>query len=74
MNDAIMGGLIGLGISVVLVVLDFIMIRKGAAERAKRNHQKEVTLDATERKRIGALMRFCVILPLALAGAFWVIG
>jgi hypothetical protein len=74
MNDAIMGGLIGLGISVFLVVFDFMMIRKGAAERAKKNHQKEVTLDATERKRIGALLRFCVVLPLVLAGAFWLIG
>jgi hypothetical protein len=74
MNDAIMGGLIGLGISVFLVVFDLMMIRKGAAERAKKNHQKVVTLDATERKRIGSLLRFCVLLPLVLAGAFWMLG
>ncbi|HWA39347.1 MAG TPA: hypothetical protein VG873_15930 [Burkholderiales bacterium] len=74
MNDAIMGGLIGVGVSVFLLAFDYMMIRKGAAERAQRNHQKVVTLDATEKKRIGALVRFCVILPVVLAGAFWLIG
>jgi hypothetical protein len=74
MNDAIMGALVGVGISVFLLVFDYMMIRKGAAERAVRNHQKTVSLDATEKKRIGALVRFCVILPLALAGAFYLLG
>lgn len=74
MNDLITGGLVGLGVSVFLFVFDYAMIRKGAAERARRNHQTLVTLDSTEKKRITSLLRFCVILPPALAVAWWAIG
>jgi hypothetical protein len=74
MRDAIMGGLIGLAIAVFLLIFDYMMIKKGAAERARRNHKKEVTLDHIEKGRIAALLRFCFFLPPVLAFAFWVIG
>ncbi len=72
MNSAVMGALVGVGIAVVLFVFDYLMIRQGAAERAKRQHQTLVTLDNTERKRLISLFRFCLFLPPALALAFWV--
>jgi hypothetical protein len=62
------------GISILLFVFDYMMIRQNAAERAKRNHQTLVTLDSTEKKRIGALLRFCLILPPVLAFAWWAIS
>ena len=74
MRDAITGGLVGLGIAVFLFVFDYMMIKRGAAERAKRNHKTVVTLDSTEKGRIAALLRFCAFLPPVLAFAFWVIG
>lgn len=74
MNELITGLLVGIGISVVLFFFDYTMIRKGAAERAKRNHQTLVALDSTEKKRIGALLRFCIILPPVLAFAWWAIS
>jgi hypothetical protein len=74
MKDAITGGLVGLGIAIALFVFDYMMIRQNAAERAKRNHQKIVTLDSTDKKRISSLMRFCAVLPFALAFAWWVIA
>ena len=74
MREAITGGLVGLGIGLFLFVFDYMMIKRGAAERAKRNHKTEVTLDNTEKGRIAALVRFCLFLPPVLAFAFWVIG
>lgn len=74
MKDAITGGLVGLGIAVALFIFDYMMIRQNAAERARRNHQRVVTLDSADKKRISALLRFCVALPFALAFAWWVIA
>jgi hypothetical protein len=74
MNELITGALVGLGVSIFLFAFDYTMIRKGAAERAKRNHQTLVVLDSTEKKRIGALLRFCILLPPVLAFAWWAIS
>lgn len=74
MNEAITGGLVGLGIAVFLFVFDYTMIRKNAAERAKRNHLNVVELDSTEKKRISALARFCFVLPPAFALGFWILS
>ena len=74
MKELLTGGLVGLGIAVVMFILDFMLIRQGAAERAKRNHQKVVTFDSTDKKRINSLLRFCAVLPFGLAFAWWLIG
>lgn len=74
MKDAITGGLVGLGIAFVMFTFDYMLIRRNAAERAKRNHQKIVTLDSTDRKRINSLLRFCAVLPFGAAFFWWLIG
>jgi hypothetical protein len=71
-NSVVMGALVGLAIGVLLLVFDYMMIRQGAAERAKRQHLTVVTLDNTERKRLRSLFSFCLFLPPALALAFWI--
>jgi hypothetical protein len=73
-NELLTGGLVGVGISALLFAFDYMMIRKYAAERAKRNHQTEVRLDATEKRRISALLRFCLAMPVVLAVAWWAIS
>jgi hypothetical protein len=73
MNELIKGALVGLAISAVLLIFEYMGARKSAAERAKRNHLTLVELDSTEKKRLGALARFCVALPPALAIAFWLL-
>lgn len=73
MNAALQGLLVGVAVAVALFIFDYMMIRRGAAERAKRNHKTVVELDGTEKKRIAALLRFCVLLPPVLAAAFWVL-
>lgn len=73
MNAAVEGALIGLAIAAAMFFFDYMMIRRGAAERAVKQHKKVAELDETDRKRIKSLGRFCLILPVAFAAAFWVI-
>ena len=73
MNELLRGGLVGLGIAACMFGFDYMMIRRGAAERAEKQHKKVPELDETDRKRIKSLGRFCLVLPFAFAFAFWVI-
>jgi hypothetical protein len=73
MQNALQGALVGLAIAAILLLGDYMMLRKAAAERAKKHHKTLVEFDATERSRIRSLATFCVVLPVALAVAFWLI-
>ena len=72
MNTILMGALAGLGLAVLLFVFDYMAIKRGAAERAVRQHKKVVELDSTERARITSLLRFCIFLPPVGALLFWI--
>ncbi len=74
MNIAVTGALVGLAAAVLLFVFDYMMIKRGALERAKRQHKTVAVLDGTEKKRIGALLRFCLFLPPVFALLFWTFG
>lgn len=73
MNVAIEGVLVGLAIAAVLMLGDYIMLRKLAGERAKKQHKTLVEFDPTERARLRSVTTFCIILPIALGVAFWLI-
>jgi hypothetical protein len=73
MKDLIQGALVGLVIAACMFGADYMMIRRGAAERAVKHHKKVVEFDGTDRKRIKSLGRFCLVLPIAFAIAFWLI-
>ena len=73
MNVALQGALVGLAIAAVLFLGDYVMLRKMAAERAKKHHKTLVEFDSTEVARLRSVATFCVILPLGLAVAFWLI-
>jgi hypothetical protein len=73
MNELIRGAMIGFVIAACMFGFDYMMIRRGAAERAVKHHKKIVEFDDTDRKRIKSLGRFCAVLPFAFAFAFWVI-
>jgi hypothetical protein len=73
MNAALQGALVGLAISAVLMLGDYMMLRRMAAERAKKHHKTVVEFDSTERARLRSVATFCVILPVGLAVAFWLI-
>lgn len=73
MHMAVTGALVGLAIGLLLLAGDYLMLRQAARERAKKQHKTVIEFDGSERSRIRSLASFCVILPLALAAAFWVI-
>jgi hypothetical protein len=72
MNPAVQGALIGLGIGVALVILEYLLINQAVTERAKKLNRKAV-FDITERRRMATIMRFAVVLPIGFAAAFWII-
>jgi hypothetical protein len=73
MNIFLQGALVGLAIAAILMLGDYVMLRKMAAERAKKHHKTLVEFDSTERARLKSVAVFCVILPAALAVGFWLI-
>jgi hypothetical protein len=73
MNIALQGALVGLAIAAILLLGDYLVLHKMAAERAKKHHKTLVEFDPTERSRLRSLAAFCVILPPVLALAFWMI-
>ncbi len=72
MHISVMGALVGLGLAVVLILFEYLAIKKAIADRAKRTHRPS-QMDATEHKSLNSLFRFCLILPPAFALAFWAI-
>ncbi len=73
MHPAIEGALAGLGLAVVIYVLDYLMVTRNAAERAAR-YKKKAELDPTERRALAALLRFLLLLPPAGALLFWILS
>lgn len=72
MHVVLQGALIGLGIALFLVVMEYVLVYKGAKERAAR-WRRAVELDVTERKRISTIVRFALVLPPAFALVFFII-
>jgi hypothetical protein len=73
MDEAIKGAILGGVIGAILVALEYMMLSKGAKERAVRQHQKKVALDEMERLRIGTIARFSLVLPFLFGAGFWLI-
>ncbi len=72
MDIALTGALIGAGIALALLALEYASLGAGASDRVKGRDRKR-GFNATERKRIVSLAGFCLFLPPALAGAFWLL-
>lgn len=72
MNITLTGALIGTAVAASLFTADYLMLRAGATERAKKMHRK-FQLDGTERERIASIARFCICVPPAFALIFWIV-
>ncbi len=72
MHPAIQGLLIGLAVAVFLLGAEYLLLKKDRDDRAKRLKRTQ-SFDQTERGRIGTMLRFCILMPLGFAAAFWVI-
>ena len=71
MNIILTGALVGTGVAISLVALEYLLLRRSSAERAKKTRKRDV-FDGAERSRMGSLARFCVWIPPAFAALFWV--
>jgi hypothetical protein len=72
MESAIQGAVLGAVVGLVLVMFEYIMIKKAVDERAKRYHRK-AEFDQTEKKRIHTVIRFAFFLPIGFAAGAWLI-
>ena len=73
MNIIVTGALFGTGLACSLVALEYVLLRRSSAERARKTHGKDV-FDGSERSRMASLVRFCILLPAAFAAAFWLLS
>ena len=73
MNIILTGALVGTGIAFSLVALEYVLLRRSSAERARKTRKRDV-FDGAERSRMGSLARFCVWIPPAFAALFWLVS
>jgi hypothetical protein len=74
MHPALSGAITGFIVAVVLFLLDYMMLRSRAAERAKKAHKTVVEFDQTDKGRIISLLRFLVLLPVMFAIGNWMMS
>lgn len=72
MNIAFTGALVGTGVAISLVALEYAILRRSSAERAKKTRRRDA-FDGAERSRMAALARFCILLPPVFAAIFWLV-
>ena len=72
MHPAMNGFLVGLGLSVFLIIIEYIMVKKAVEERAALRHQKP-EFEPTDKARIRAVINFCLFVPPGFAAAFWLL-
>ena len=73
MHPAVEGALIGTGVGLFLVGVEYLLLRKAVNERAEKRKRK-AELDVTERRRISSMTRFALLLPAAFALGFWIVS
>ena len=73
MYIALQGALIGLGVALFLIAVDYLHLRGLARERAVRRHVP-AKFDDIERRRLASIVRFCIFVPPAFAIFFWLLS
>jgi len=73
MNIILTGALVGTGVALSLIALEYVLLRRGSAERAMKTRKKDV-FDGAERSRMASLARFCLLMPPAFAAIFWLVS
>jgi hypothetical protein len=72
MHIALQGALYGLGLGLVLIIIEYTFVKKAAEERAERHHEKP-QFDQTDRNRIKSVIRFSFFIPPAFALGAWLL-
>jgi hypothetical protein len=75
MHPALEGALVGLGIAIVLYVLEYVLLKKQAKERAIRQHKPNIVeFDSTEKARLTTVRNMCLVVPLFFAAMYWLVS
>jgi len=72
MHIALKGLLIGIGLSVALIIFEYMAIKREIAERSKKM-AKKVDWDSNQRSRLRGMMSFGFILPIGCALGAWLL-
>ena len=73
MNIFLQGFLIGLGLSVVIIVFEYMAIQREIAERSKRI-AKKVDWDSNQVSRLRGVITFGAVLPFGASIGAWLIS
>lgn len=75
MHPALEGALVGVGIGIVLYVLQYYLLKKQAKERAIRQHKPNmVEFDSTELASLRAARNMCFAVPAFFAAMYWLLA
>ena len=73
MNIFLQGFLIGLGLSAVIIIFEYMAIKREVAERSKRV-AKKVEWDSNQVSRLRGVMTFGAVLPFGCSIGAWLIS
>ena len=73
MNIFLQGFLIGIGLSAVIIIFEYMAIKREIAERSKRL-AKKVDWDSNQVSRLRGVMTFGAILPFGCSIGAWLIS
>ena len=72
MHPALTGALIGFVVAAILIVVEYVMVKKQVQGRASPSNPNP-QFEAEDRNRIRAVVNFCLFLPPAFALGLWLI-
>ena len=72
MHIALQGALYGVGLGLVLIIVEYLFVKKGVEERAQLQH-KRPEFEQTDRNRIKSVVTFSFFIPPAFALGAWLL-
>jgi hypothetical protein len=72
MHIALQGALYGVGLGMVLVIIEYLFVKKAVEERAQLHHRKP-EFEQMDRNRIKSVVGFSVFIPPAFALGAWLL-
>ena len=72
MHIALQGALYGVGLALILIIIEYVFVKKGVEERAQLHHKKP-QFEQTDRNRIKSVVSFAFFIPPAFALGAWLL-
>jgi hypothetical protein len=72
MHIALQGALYGVGLGLLLVIIEYMFVKKAVEERAQLRHKKP-EFEPTDRNRMKSVISFAFFIPPAFALGAWLL-